>query len=69
MDKVLHTVDVSLWLCRAGAVCVYFCLESKAWVLQEIVPLNASNIMMGASAEAATSWDVLIDTALNADDE
>ena len=32
---------------------------------QEIVPLNASNVVMGASAEAAAAWDGLIDDALN----
>ena len=33
--------------------------------VQEIVPLNASNVVMGASAEAAAAWDGLIDDALN----
>ena len=33
--------------------------------VQEIVPLNASNVVMGASAEAAAAWDALIDDALN----
>ena len=36
--------------------------------MQEIVPLNASNIVMGASAHAAASWDGLIDTALNGEE-
>lgn len=42
--------------------------EWHGMVVQEIVPLNASNIVMGASADAAAAWDGLIDTALNGEE-
>lgn len=32
---------------------------------QELVPLNAGNIVMGASLESAAAWDKLIEAALN----
>ncbi|KAK9792500.1 hypothetical protein WJX73_010349 [Symbiochloris irregularis] len=32
---------------------------------QELVPLSASNVVMGASLESAATWDRLIDNALN----
>lgn len=38
-----------------------------AVVFQEIVPLNASNVVMGASLDAAAAWDRLIQAVLNKD--
>lgn len=52
-------LDLSPWLNVASDP------DIVAVAFQEIVPLNASNVVMGASLEAAAAWDRLIEAAIN----
>eukprot|EP00884_Botryococcus_braunii_P001968 jgi/Botrbrau1/11772/Bobra.0195s0097.1 len=52
-------LDLSPWLNVASEP------DIVAVAFQEIVPLNASNVVMGASLEAAATWDRLIEAVLN----
>ncbi len=52
-------LDLSPWLNVASEP------DIVAVAFQEIVPLNASNVVMGASLDAAATWDRLIEAVLN----